>query len=194
MSYQAERERFIVRMTALGLDYPTVVTLLRLAKTLNRLAVAQCNGDYPADNGERKTVVCPACEQAWSPAVMARSATRRYVALVSDQGTAIPECVMLAEGTGTAIQTGIEANAPADAARPFVWRSVTKNSAINPPICPDCRTQDRAKAALLGTSWFAVFGGDPRGYTLKLAKSTVSRDDIDNGRAEQRGDVIGVPS
>ena len=40
--------------------------LCRLAATHHRLAEAQCNGDYPAGNGERKTEICPLCEQSWT--------------------------------------------------------------------------------------------------------------------------------
>ena len=40
--------------------------LCRLAATHRRLAVAHCNGDYPAGNGERKTEICPLCEQSWT--------------------------------------------------------------------------------------------------------------------------------
>jgi hypothetical protein len=41
--------------------------LMRAESTLHRLAEAQCNGDYPADNGERKVKQCPKCEQCWVP-------------------------------------------------------------------------------------------------------------------------------
>jgi hypothetical protein len=41
--------------------------LMRAEATLHRLAEAQCNGDYPADNGERKVKPCPKCESMWVP-------------------------------------------------------------------------------------------------------------------------------
>lgn len=67
MTYTRERENFIARMARenalAGARTAHVDTykILRYASTLQRLAVAQCNGDYPADNGERKVVPCPEC-------------------------------------------------------------------------------------------------------------------------------------
>lgn len=40
--------------------------LLRLSATHCRLAEAVCNGDYPADNGERETDTCPSCGRGWA--------------------------------------------------------------------------------------------------------------------------------
>jgi len=54
-SYYRDRDEFIVKMTKAGLDIEAIRALLRLATTIQRLAVAQCNGDYPADNGQRET-------------------------------------------------------------------------------------------------------------------------------------------
>lgn len=66
MSYQRERDAFLVQVgSTLGLD--TATKLLRHATTLQRLAVAQCNGGWPCDNGERKVVPCPLCESCWVP-------------------------------------------------------------------------------------------------------------------------------
>lgn len=67
MSYSRERKEFIGRMTGKGFDLDTLRSLLRYASTLQRLAVTQCNGDYPADNGERKVVPCVRCECLWVP-------------------------------------------------------------------------------------------------------------------------------
>ncbi len=52
MSYSKERDEFIARATGEGLSLDVVRKLLRYASTLQRLAVAQCNGDYPF-NGDR---------------------------------------------------------------------------------------------------------------------------------------------
>jgi hypothetical protein len=47
--------------------------LLRLAATRQRLAVAACNGDWPADNEQRWEVqTCAACEMRWAPSVIRR--------------------------------------------------------------------------------------------------------------------------
>ena len=67
-----QREDFIARMQR---EWPTdgripnmCRKLLRLAPKYQRLQVARCNGDYPADNGERDTRVCenPSCGCAWA--------------------------------------------------------------------------------------------------------------------------------
>jgi len=70
MTYQTEREDFLIRCASEGLPVNVGRQLLSAASTLQRLAVAQCNGDYPADNGERKTRACPQCEGLWATAVM----------------------------------------------------------------------------------------------------------------------------
>jgi hypothetical protein len=73
MSYQMERETFIARMTQEGLPLHITRSLLRSATTLQRYAEAQCNGDYPADNGERKVVPCSRCEQSWVPSFLRKA-------------------------------------------------------------------------------------------------------------------------
>lgn len=65
MSYQRERDEFLLIAQQEGLSYDVATKLLRYAQTLHRLAVAQCNGDWPADNGERKVEFCPECESGF---------------------------------------------------------------------------------------------------------------------------------
>ena len=67
MSYQQDRDEFIALAVGEGLTVETTRLLLRHATTIERLAVAACNGDWPADNGERKTKVCSQCESLWAP-------------------------------------------------------------------------------------------------------------------------------
>jgi hypothetical protein len=67
MSYKTEREDFIARMAQGGIRPDVSRKLLAMSATHGRLAVASCNGDYPADNGERKVVFCPACGGGWVP-------------------------------------------------------------------------------------------------------------------------------
>lgn len=67
MSYRNERDEFISRATTAGLHYTTAQLLLRHATTLQRLAEAQCNGDWPFDNGERKVIPCPKCAAGTVP-------------------------------------------------------------------------------------------------------------------------------
>ena len=61
------RERFIVEAIGAGISYHTARKLLSIGATLHRLSEAVCNGDYPADNGERKVKACPKCESLWVP-------------------------------------------------------------------------------------------------------------------------------
>lgn len=62
-----DRAEFAALMLAEGVPVDVSFTLMRHAATLHRLAEAQCNGDWPADNGERKVKPCPKCEQCWVP-------------------------------------------------------------------------------------------------------------------------------
>lgn len=75
-SYAQHREEFIARvavaMPKASAYYAANVArkLMRHASTLQRLAAAQCNGDWPADNGQRKTAACPLCESSWAPSAI----------------------------------------------------------------------------------------------------------------------------
>lgn len=74
MSYTRERDEFISRMSREGMPLDVVTSLLRYASTLQRLAVAQCNGEWPCDNGQRKVIPCPVCEGGYVPSVIKGSA------------------------------------------------------------------------------------------------------------------------
>jgi len=79
MSSRAEeRGRFIERLRAEGVPEHVTRLVMRHAATLQRLAEAQCNGDYPADNGERKVKACCKCEGLWAPeSLMERAIDKR---------------------------------------------------------------------------------------------------------------------
>ena len=70
MGYQREREQFILAMERAGVGYEVACGLLRDATTLQRLAEAQCNGDWPADNGQRPVEACAECKGLWAPSVL----------------------------------------------------------------------------------------------------------------------------
>lgn len=76
MGYSTDRSEFIARVAvAMAESSPSHAVnvahkLLRHASTLQRLAVAQCNGDYPADNGRRAVIACPLCESGWVPSAI----------------------------------------------------------------------------------------------------------------------------
>lgn len=65
-----DRERTILQLGFRGIRYDEARRLLRYGTTLNRLAEAQCNGDWPADNGDRKVEPCSQCEGLWAPSVL----------------------------------------------------------------------------------------------------------------------------
>lgn len=60
--------------------------LRRAGTTLQRLAEAQCNGDWPADNGERKVIACSRCESLWVRSSMVRDHTAPKVQHVGEMG------------------------------------------------------------------------------------------------------------
>lgn len=65
-----DREQFV---TALLQAVPTatradVLRLLRWGRTYGRLCEAECNGDWPAANGDGTAWPCPKCESQWRTA------------------------------------------------------------------------------------------------------------------------------
>lgn len=60
--------------------------LCRAGTTLQRLAEAQCNGDWPADNGERKVETCGRCESSWVRSTMSRRKVKADTAGVTTIG------------------------------------------------------------------------------------------------------------
>lgn len=164
MTYQHERDEFLLKVgPVLGLG--TATMLLRHASTLQRLAVAQCNGDYPADNGERKVVPCPLCESQWVPSQitggrLAQAALSYRLAEVQWDRDQKPREYLLS-----------------------ISLVVTK-------ACPDCRTEAAVRLLLEGSPYQAITGGDPRGYVLALYSIGADRAAIDRGMVQG----IGVPS
>lgn len=72
MTTRRERERTIAELSKAGIDYHVITKLLRYGTTLHRLAEAQCNGDWPCDNGERKVKPCSRCQGLWVPSSLKR--------------------------------------------------------------------------------------------------------------------------
>lgn len=67
MTYQQERDQFVADAAAAGMALSDARLFMRYATTSHRLAEASCNGDWPADNGERKTKECTTCGSHWAP-------------------------------------------------------------------------------------------------------------------------------
>lgn len=167
MSYQSDREEFIGRVAIALADkasayYAAGVArrLMRHASTLQRLAVAQCNGDWPADNGERKTQECPLCGSNWAPSAITGGKLAREAHAASD---------------------GV-LNAEYETAEKLIEYR-------NAKACPDCRTT-AALVAIVREElpmYQVIVNGDPRGYVVKLAPAQATREDIDCGRAPTIG-------
>ena len=64
------RDQFYADMGREGINAEISRRFLRVAATMQRLAEAQCNGDYPCDNGERPTVLCPECQSGYAKAAI----------------------------------------------------------------------------------------------------------------------------
>lgn len=137
--------------------------LMRHASTLQRLAVAQCNGDWPADNGQRKTAACPLCESSWAPSAITGG---RLAQLATT-------CDCIASGNqDKPKQHGADPHA--------------KSCAIyTTRACPDCRTTAAVRELVRAhlPMFQVVVTGDPRGYVVRLAPAEATREDIDTGRA-----------
>ena len=62
--------------TRMGLNNYQAKRITRLAATHDRLAEAECNGDWPCDNGERKVLTCSRCGAGYVRAAMRQTKTR----------------------------------------------------------------------------------------------------------------------
>lgn len=72
MTYQDEREHFVATMIQEGMCVETAQYIMRRANTIQRLNAAECNGDYPCDNGERKVKPCSKCESGYVPSSLSK--------------------------------------------------------------------------------------------------------------------------
>ena len=65
-----DRYAYMHAWTKLGVMLHDQASLLRNAATIDRLNEAQCNGDWPCDNGERKTAECAKCAGWYAPSTL----------------------------------------------------------------------------------------------------------------------------
>jgi hypothetical protein len=67
-SYREWRDEFVYNCAKVGIDLDVAWKLMKLSTTLQRLATAACNGDYPADGGSGKweTTECLKCGSHWA--------------------------------------------------------------------------------------------------------------------------------
>ena len=62
---QRDRAAFLYEAGREGLPIEVARKLLRYGTTLHRLAEAQCNGDWPYENGDGTAKPCSRCEGLW---------------------------------------------------------------------------------------------------------------------------------
>jgi hypothetical protein len=116
-NYAKERDAFMAEWRANGGKLDDARTMLRYAATLRRLAEAQCNGDYPCDNGQRETKACSACSMGYAPETLARDGACR-------------ECRTARRAQKLAESCGFRVNTSGDP-RGYVLRVMFPNYAYN---------------------------------------------------------------
>ena len=79
MNYQQEREEFLVTMACEGLPVSVGRLVLRHANTIQRLSAAECNGDWPCDNGQRPVCFCDNCEAGYVRSAMVSRAPDKVI-------------------------------------------------------------------------------------------------------------------
>ena len=62
-----DREERLLDAVRHGMTNSQARDFVRLAIRHNRLAEAECNGDYPCDNGARPVLACSRCEAGYVP-------------------------------------------------------------------------------------------------------------------------------
>ena len=181
MGYQKERDTFIAQASREGLGMYTIGKLLRYATMLQRLAEAQCNGDYPY-NGDRDRRM--PTQPFGGAFIESEEALAKWRERWDKQYTVCPKC----EASGVAKSALRTSSREWD--RPEEWKpNQTKHRRAK--VCPDCRTQELVTATLTEAGVFHVpgciegrvvtqcirpdcgfikahFGGDPRGAVLVL--------------------------
>ena len=95
---QKEREEFISVMSREGVALNVSRAFLRAGATLQRLAEAQCNGDYPFDNGERPVILCVECGTGCVKWAMKRNRQGQRIC---------PDCKTTARIKAFAVQHGL---------------------------------------------------------------------------------------
>ncbi len=204
---QRDRDQFIAECTRAGIGVHLARLLLRKAATAQRLAEAQCNGDWPY-NGDRDRpsmtfAPCVGCAQTGCRTCSGTG--------IGCEGCARTGCITC-QGAGK-VQTNGRERMRHDARYgicPYCEASGVAKSQLlrgkalasgdrgcwtkpgpGDRACPDCRNTGAIVHALAEVDgYFARVGGDPRGWVVRLFTKDTPEAEIENGRA--RG--IGVPA
>lgn len=151
-----ERERTFMQLGAIGIGYDVASKLLRYGTTLQRLAEASCNGDWPADNGTGDTAVCTRCQGHWRGGMV--QAKGKCAACAGKGSTPVGVRIGPDALTGT----------PIDA---HVWELCGHcESTGRKLICADCRTEELARTLAEAHGLTPKFNGDPRGGIFSVTK------------------------
>lgn len=189
MSNRKWREQFLSDAGRYGIRYEDACKLMRFGTTLQRLAEAQCNGDYPYANGapwtdvmsdERKARLLGECERCDDPSSVGTWVRARMV-----KGSKCEAC----KGKRGIFQRNPDAVREQNATGEVWRRCANCNGRGHMLVCPDCRTTERALAfvAQLDTgcaaedcngiqscphgTWTAEFQGDPRGAVFSIVRA-----------------------
>lgn len=159
MTYTKERDEFIAIATREGLSVNVARKLLRHAATLQRLAVAQCNGDWPYNGDrDRPDAIAKMCH------VCNGTGNFKIVGSMSESG--MPDFVKCDEcnGNGKTWTRDQEADKRHD--RRYVVCSNCETSGVSKAVlkrstertcdcgtefelvCPDCRTSELVRQVL----------------------------------------------
>ena len=174
MSYQKERDEFIAQASREGLDLKTCRKLLRYATTLQRLAEAQCNGDWPyngdrdrpsaldtpctacggsgyiqhghADNRPMLTAKCNICHGNGKTwhTKAAERHDKRY--------TTCPKCEASGVAKTAMRRTFGSADSPCHCDGTIADPAIEDCPRHGGKVCPDCRTQELVQSCLV--EWY----------------------------------------
>lgn len=167
MSYQSDRETFIMRMTLEKLPLDVTLALLRAATTLQRYAELACSSEA-ADNDR---VPCPA-------STMFSKQSRRHpeqVRVVGRRATGPCVCDRPNDGHETVPRITVQAD-----------RLERRLAALLVNLPRQYREPE------ILPQWAINTQGDPRGYVLSVIPPSYA--ERNQGRDQHNLDTIGVPS
>jgi len=178
MTYAVERERFIVAMKSEGMPEEIARRILRHANTVRRLSVAECNGDYPCDNGERKVEFCSRCEAGYAKG----SLLRDYTVKMGRPPLICPNC----RAQDLIAQWCDKASAPICpyCGKPGERLAQTRGQAVPDDLnlyqCSGDETRREGDRFHRWSrhSFVPIFQGDPRGACVKLKVPSGKTDDM----------------
>lgn len=188
----SDRDHAIRNMARLGITPRDQARLLRLGATLHRLAEAECNGDWPCDNGERPTSVCGAAPvigyriKRQEPDPYRPGFTREVWQSETVHKTHGEAAGEVTPTSHRVVKVYTDQSANADGCGAYYAPSALRKS--RGYLCPSCCAEEDAGKIAASYKLRAVVNGDPRGGVLYLVPQDASREDVDSGRV--RGEFV----